>query len=56
MENWWKEISFHVGNVMQTFKRKLKELKIRLKSWNKEKIVNFFIEKKKKMEDRMMEV
>lgn len=52
LEYSWKEIKVQEGNKIETFQCKLKELKFKIKTWNKEECDNVFI-LKKKLEEKM---
>jgi len=55
LEEWWKTSVQSGRNKMHTFQLKLKEMKSKLKKWNKEEFGNI-LEEKKRLEQRMEEL
>lgn len=52
MEEWWKQSTAQGRGKMHTFQLKLKELKGKIKKWNKEEFGNI-MEEKQKLEGEM---
>eukprot|EP00253_Pinus_taeda_P001856 PITA_01856 len=55
LEEWWRTSDQRGKNKMHTFQLKLKEMKNKIKKWNKEEFGNI-IEEKKRLEQRMEEL
>lgn len=55
LEEWWRTSDQRGKNKMHTFQLKLKEMKNKIKKWNKEEFGNV-IEEKKRLEQRMEEL
>lgn len=55
LEEWWRKSDQRGRNKMHTFQLKLKEMKDKLKKWNKEEFGNI-LEEKKRLEQRMEEL
>ena len=55
LEEWWRKSEQKGKNKMHTFQLKLKELKDKIKRWNKEEFGNI-MEEKKRLEQRMEEL
>ena len=47
MEQWWEELDNLRGTKMYNFKQKLKALKVKIHTWNKEDFGNIFVDKKR---------
>jgi exonuclease III len=55
IQGWWKEAEINHGTKMYRFQQKLKNLKLRLKSWNRHTFGNIF-ETQKQLTEQMNEI
>ena len=51
MEQWWQELDPPGGTIMYNFQHKLKALKAKIRTWNKEEFGNIFEDKKRLIRD-----
>ncbi len=52
VKQWWKNFDAPKGSVMYKFQQKLKYLKTKIRSWNKNSFGNMFVEKQR-VEEKM---
>ena len=46
VEKWWEEMETPMGTLMYQFKQKLRKLKVKICTWNKEEFGDIFQDKK----------
>ena len=51
VQQWWQELVPPVGTAMYRFQQKLKALKAKIRTWNKEEFGNIFEDKKRLIAD-----